>query len=100
MALLFVGIPESHIFIIILEVEGALSVLMVLKPLAFVFLTVREGIGALSLTLSLHVLAVIPVAVLIHGIAFSVGLTRRHFAFIFAAIGSSTRAQRYFLGRN
>lgn len=53
MSVLEIAEPESHILIIVLEVIGALAVLLVLQPLSFVSLAIRESIYAISAALPL-----------------------------------------------
>ncbi len=59
--------PESYIFIIVLEIVGALAVLLVLHPLSLVHLAIREGINAITAALSLEVGTLVGIAIGVNG---------------------------------
>ena len=90
MTVLIVAEPQSHIFIIVHEIERTVAVLLVLKPLTLIFLAVREGIDSLPLTLAFHIVAFVGVAVLELRNTLSVGSSRLHFAFILSSVMRGT----------
>ena len=71
--------------------------LLVLEPLAFVLLTVIEGVDTIALTAAFLILALIPVAIGISSLTFSLGFAGHHFAAVLTAITGDSGAERYLL---
>ena len=98
MTLLFVTIPQAYIFIIVIEVEGSLAVLMVLQPLTLVLLTIVERIDAKTLTLTLDIFTFKAIAIFPCRLAFSMWFSCHHLSLILTAIFHLTGAKGYLLG--
>lgn len=99
MSVLEVAEPESHIFIIVLEIIRTFSVLLVLQPLTLVAFAVGEGVDAVTASFSLQVGTLVGVAVGVDGGSLALRLSAHHLALILSAVAGGAGTERDFLGR-